>query len=861
MNKDESKTKAALIEELDELRKKVSRLDRQASKGTAAPKSSGRFHDLLLALLSLLDELGLANSFDELCRRAVELGRSHLGFDRVGIWFRSNEDPHRMVGCFGTDENGQTRDERDCEYRLTPKSPQYTWFDEMAKHTDPMRPRATLFQDVPLRNCLIEVIGQGDQILSPIWDGRNVIGLITADNFIHKHPMSKAEEELLALYGTTLGYFLARWRAERAHQRSEERYQGIFDNSALGIYQSTPEGRFLKINAAGARMMGYESPQAMLSEIENIADSIYVDPENRHRIIEVIVNQPGMRRFENEYKRKDGSTFTGSLHICAVRDEAGAVQYLEGFLEDISERKRAEEALRENEEKYRTLFEVFPDATFLETLDGRIVDCNSATCTIYGYSREELLECTVTDLVPNETALSLPDVTSKILSDGGVNIEAWAKRKNGELFPTQVRTRLTTLGGRPMVLVHVNDITSRKRAEEEREKIEAQMRMAQKLESLGILAGGVAHDFNNLLMGVLGNASLALMELPEASPVRESVEQIEEAAKRAADLAKQMLAYSGKGKFEVKSIDLSVLVEEIMHLLKASISKNITLKYEFAPNLPAIEGDVTQLRQVIMNLVINAAEAIGENNGIVTIRTGTMWCEQSYLADSVLNEDRPPGHYVCLEVSDTGCGMDETTRTKIFDPFFTSKFAGRGLGLAVVLGIVRGHKGAVRVYSEPRHGTTFKTLFPRSSCPADAISETQAGDLVFQGEGTILLVDDEKTVRQTAKGMLEKIGFSVLTAENGRKGVEIFKAHTDEIRAVLLDMTMPHMNGQDVLKKIHRIRKDTPVILSSGYNEQDATARFAKQDRAKGEPAALAGFIQKPYQLHTLTEKLSLILR
>ena len=369
--------------------------------------------------------------------------------------------------------------------------------------------------------------------------------------------------------------------------------------------------------------------------------------------------------------------------------------------------------------------------------------------------------------------------------------------------------------------------------------LERQIQHAQKLESLGVLAGGIAHDFNNLLMGVLGYADLALMDLAPEAPAREYLEGIETSARRAAELAKQMLAYSGKGRFIVRPLDLSALVQEMTHLLEVSISKKSVLKYHFAEGIPSFEGDATQVRQVVMNLITNASDAIGDRSGLIGVRTGAQYCDRDYLCETYLDDDLVPGLYVYLEVSDTGCGMTREQEEKIFDPFFTTKFTGRGLGLAAVLGIVRGHSGAIKVYSEPGKGTTFKVLFPIADEAAECVDPEAEVRGEWQGAGTVLLVDDEDTVRALGRKMLERMGFSVLAAADGLEGVEVFREHCDDIRFVLLDMTMPHMGGEEAFREMHRIRDDVPVILSSGYNEQDAVSHFA----GKG----LAGFIQKPY--------------
>jgi signal transduction histidine kinase len=428
-----------------------------------------------------------------------------------------------------------------------------------------------------------------------------------------------------------------------------------------------------------------------------------------------------------------------------------------------------------------------------------------------------------------------------VLPEGAVRWQEWTGRV---LFGE---------GGDPAEFQSLGrDVTERKLAEEEQRRLEAQLQHAQKLESLGVLAGGIAHDFNNLLMGVLGNADLGLATMAPETPGRHYLQKIETAAMRAAELTNQMLAYSGKGRFLVERIQFNRVVEEMVHLLRTVISKKATLKFDFTQNLPTIEADASQIRQVVMNLITNASEAIGDTSGVIGLSTGVLEADSRYLSETYLDDELPEKEYVYLEVSDTGSGMDQETRQKIFDPFFTTKFTGRGLGLAAVLGIVRGHKGAIKVYSEPGRGTSFKVLFPRSENTPVAREEEPKRAAAARPGTTILIVDDDESVLNVAKRMLQKSGYIVLTAVDGRRGVELYRQHAGEIDLVLLDMTMPQMGGEEAFGELRRIRSDVRVILSSGYSEQDATNRFA----GKG----LAGFIQKPYRSAELLVKVREVL-
>jgi CheY-like chemotaxis protein len=372
------------------------------------------------------------------------------------------------------------------------------------------------------------------------------------------------------------------------------------------------------------------------------------------------------------------------------------------------------------------------------------------------------------------------------------------------------------------------------------------------LESLGLLAGGIAHDFNNLLTGILGNASLGLTELPDSAPMRRYFREIVSASERAADLTRQLLAYAGKGRFVLERIDLSQLVREIEPLIHTSIPRMVDIQLDLAAGLPAVEADPGQIQQLVMKLIVNGAEAIGEGNpGEVAIRTETRDLDAEEIRREFPNDQLTPGSYAGIEVRDTGSGMDEATRNKIFDPFFTTKFQGRGLGLAAVSGIVRAQKGAIRVYASPGQGSSFQVLFPAVAAqagdrrPRMAPAETPAG-------GTILFIDDEEALRRLAQSALERNGWRVLLAQDGAEGVRLFEENRDAITAVILDMTMAVMGGEEALDRMKAIRPGVPVIISTGYGELEAARHFAGKD--------MAGLLEKPYTVNQLMESIAVVL-
>jgi signal transduction histidine kinase/ActR/RegA family two-component response regulator len=421
-------------------------------------------------------------------------------------------------------------------------------------------------------------------------------------------------------------------------------------------------------------------------------------------------------------------------------------------------------------------------------------------------------------------------------------------QQDGNFISVEMRIAEVDWGNERAYLASLRDITHRKEEEEERKRAEIQMLHVQKLESLGILAGGIAHDFNNLLMTIVAHAGLAAQKMSRESPGRDHLLKIEQAALRGGELANQMLAYAGKGKPIIQSINLSKLVEEMGHLLAVSISKRAVLTYDLLKKIPLIPADPSQIRQIVMNLIINASEAIGDRSGTITLRTGKTFVKQSYLRQCEFIGELNDGDCVFLEIQDSGSGLAPESLKKMFDPFFTTKFAGRGLGLAALLGIVRAHGGAINVSSIEGEGTKFRILLPCIHSEESSSSPENNPKDNWRGSGTILVIDDEEDVRLAAQLILEEIGFTVLCAKDGRKGLEVFQEHHPHIRGVLLDLTMPHMSGEHVYSAMRNISPNIPIILSSGYSEEEALKRFSK--------TGIQAFIQKPYPVESLTKKI-----
>ncbi|MEX2262825.1 MAG: PAS domain S-box protein [Bryobacteraceae bacterium] len=682
-----------------------------------------------------------------------------------------------------------------------------------------------------------------------------------------------------------------RKRAEEALRESEESYRVVAETAADGIVKIDDRSEITFANSAAGKIFGYTPAEligqpltmlmpAYLRHVHRAALRRYIETGQKHLSWEG-VELPGLHKTGREIP----------LEISFGEFAKNGVHVFTGIVRDITERKRAERRLATE----HAVASILAEFTSLEEIAPRIL---KAICESSGWELGEYwtvdraanaLRCTDIWHAPEAGVAEFEAVSRAYTFPSGVGLPGriWSGRQavwiadvtRDENFPRASAAEKEGIHGAfgfPILLgtqvFGVMEFFSREIREPdnellqmfaaissqfgqflERKRLEEQLRQTQKLESIGVLAGGVAHDFNNLLTGILGNATLVLEMLSLSSPARRMLEDVVRGSERAANLTRQLLAYSGRGKFIIQPVNLSELVREIADLIQLSIPRTVQLRLELRDGMPSMPADPAQLQQLVMNLIINGAEAIGEGtNGTVLVATGVQDVEESYIAQTFAPGEIQPGRYVYLEVHDTGVGMDEETIAKIFDPFFTTKFTGRGLGLAAVLGIVRGHKGALKVYSAPGKGSTFKVLFPASEVETkEHVPGIAHGDLT--GTGTVLVVDDEEIVRRTAQNALERQGYKVLLASNGHEAVEVFREQGDEIVLVLLDLTMPVMGGEEAMRRLQSIRPRVSVLLSSGYNEVEAIRRFT----GKG----LAGFIQKPYSAGQLADKVKQALK
>ena len=520
---------------------------------------------------------------------------------------------------------------------------------------------------------------------------------------------------------------------------------------------------------------------------------------------------------------------------------------------DVTDQMRTVAALRSSEARFRALADHADDGIAEIDTFGRYLYINSAYERKLGHSLDALRGMVPVDVVHPEDRAKVLEAFHEAVENGGpTSLQYRVRSRDGStVWIESVGTAYRSSTGEPRGVIVSRDITERIEAEEKRHELEAQMQQARRLESLGVLAGGIAHDFNNLLVGILSNAEMVLEDLDPESPVRLRAEEIKRAGERASELTQQLLAYAGKADVSLETIDLGTLVRELAQLLRASLPKTAKLQVELEEETPWIHADATQVRQVVMNLITNAGDALEGRSGVVTVRAGMMHVDHGDLARCCFAEGLGAGVYAYVEVRDTGRGIEAEQLNHIFDPFFTTKFQGRGLGLAAVAGIVRGHRGAVSVESEPSEGTRVRVFLPRAVGAVDSVGEVSLPS-EWRGQGTVLVVDDDQTVRTTAGMLIERSGFSVLRASSGAEAVELFRKSSREVSCVLLDVTMPVMDGEETFWLLREIRADVPVLFMSGHSSRDIDSRLLGKTRV--------GRLRKPFRRAELEQGLRRVL-
>ena len=653
-----------------------------------------------------------------------------------------------------------------------------------------------------------------------------------------------------AIIAPPLAYFFARTvvklcRSEASLRQNEEKYRTILDNIEDGYFEVDLNGNFTFFNTSVCRILGY-SP----SKMPGMNNRDYMDEKNAKKVFETFnrvykTGEPA-RGFDWEIIKGEGSRGHLDASVSLITDEAGNRIGFRGIARDITERIQAEKDLRESEEKYRQLVNHAPAGIYeVDFTKGKLVSVNDVMSEYTGYSKDELLNMNTLDFLTRESQEQMTDRITRLMNGEKIydSIEYKGRKKDGREFWILVDARyFYDKNGRPtraMVVAH--DITDRKRAQEEKSRLEDQLQQAQKMEAIGTLAGGIAHDFNNILSVIIGYTELILMNGNVHAEVRQNLKEIFNASKHARDMVKQILAFSRQSKQERKPIQAAHIVKEATKMLRASLPTTIVIKQQIEKDTGIIEADPTQIHQVLMNLCTNAAHAMDGKDGIMQIS----------LSNAELNQSAPeiapglkPGPYLKLSISDTGHGIAPENYEKIFDPYFTTKKKeeGTGLGLAVVQGIVKSHNGAVIVESEVGKGTVFHVYLPAIKRKLETEEDISAP--LPMGHERILLVDDEQPLVEIGKQMLQRLGYTVSTRTSSIEALELFRTNPDRFDLVITDIVMPNMTGEKLAEKIMEIRSDIPVILCTGYSE--------KITRKQAAEMGIQSLLMKPLVMYDL---------
>jgi PAS domain S-box-containing protein len=862
------------------------------------------------------------------------------------------DDKHRMIESFNEHIKNRDPEGLEFEYRLKKSNDEYIWFflnGHITKYKN----------NIPVRmdGIFFDITGQ-KQIETELYTKNSEIEALYEESEAQNEEMAAIMDELQK----------NQMEIETASNRlkiSETKFRKIFENSPIGIIQSSLTGEILDANIAFCRIFGYDSLEDLRQNLKNTTN-IYYDKSARESAIDKLSRSDSYNAFNITAFRKDGSLVYENVYMLKMTDEFTGEKYLTTFVEDTTK-------LRSSQFERDLFFNNSGDLLSITDFDGGLKQINAAWTVYLGWDTDELLTINLNELIhPNDisktddfrerlknsdkiltltnryrtksneyriirwSSIAFKD-TNLVFSSGRDETErieaelelkgmwdrldialkigviglwdldvrtdtlrinrhmieflglksdyikpasqAWKKYIHEDDFPASIKAMNTLINnksetyideyrakmpdgsfrwffsrgkvvefdsdGKPVrISGSVMDITEQKDAESKRIELELKMQQAQKLESLGILAGGIAHDFNNLLTGILGNSDILLYELPQNIEFQQRIVEIKRAAKLASELTNQMLAYSGKGSFIIEHLDLNDLIIDMNSLLEASISKKVILSYTLLPDLPGIKGDATQIRQILMNLILNGSDAI-ENNGTIDVSSSTVQLTASDLESLTINYNLTPGEFVLVKVEDSGCGIEPEKIKQIFDPFFTTKFTGRGLGLAAVSGIIRSHHAGLLVESEIGKGTCFKIFFPVSNETYTREKQIRKKRTSFSGKNlTVLIADDEKYIRDLTTKMLNISGYKVYLARNGKEAINLFTEKRDEISCILMDLTMPELDGREAFTEIRKLDAEIPVIITSGYCEFDIVSKFSDEK--------ISGFLQKPYNLEDI---------
>ena len=666
---------------------------------------------------------------------------------------------------------------------------------------------------------------------------------------IRMHFIRKRHKQLEEINLALNNEIKVRGEAEDALRRSEEKYRTITENINAGIYRNIPnkKGKFIEVNPAFVEILGYDSKEDLLN---TPVSELYFDQKQRRAFQQKILRKGFVKDEEIKLKRKDGDPIWCSVTAVAVFDEKGKIRYYDGLVEDITERKRVQQALQESEEKYRILVERANDGIII-IKEGMIAYVNNYLSQLCGYSVEELVGKPFLDFVHPDELRKVKERYEKRIRYEPVEstYETVLSHKQGHKIIAEVNAGMITYEGEPADLVFMRDITERK-------QLETQIRQSQKMQAIGHLAGGVAHDFNNILTVINGHAELAQFRMRKNNRAYKHVQEIVKSAQRASDLVRQLLAFSRQQIIEPKIIDVNQVIGNLDSMLHRMIGEDIQMILDLDSKLPLIKADPGQIEQVLMNLLINARDAINDNPKVkgekkIIIKTGKVFLDEN---DVMKHLETRMGPHVLISITDNGKGMDERTIDKIFDPFFTTKEQGKGtgLGLATLFGIVKQNEGNIIVDSKPGQGSTFKVYWPYNEDTQAAIDENAAGKLDISGEECILIVEDDPKVRNFAREALQSYGYRVIEADHGIEALDCLKKHSNEIDLLLSDVVMPEMGGQELAQEVKENYPRLKVILVSGYTDSQIIHNGTREHSIN--------FLYKPFSIQSLLSKVREVL-
>ena len=636
-----------------------------------------------------------------------------------------------------------------------------------------------------------------------------------------------------------------RQRAEEKVKHEKKRLESLLKYSSLAIVTLDEQHNIVSCNRDFEELFSFKESEIVGKNLDEvIAKEKYIKEAISHTkktLTGQAIHGSGKRY------RKDGTLIDIEFHGVPVVVDGKAVGAY-GIYTDITDRKRAEEALQRSEERFRNLFNNISDFIYTHDLEGRFLTVNRATYKTLGYKPEELLGRPISDfMLPEYRTPFHEDYLAGIKNKSSLNGISKYLAKDGTEHYIEYRNVLVEQEGQePFVYGSGREITERILSQREVHKLERQLHHSQKMEAIGTLAGGIAHDFNNLLMGILGNASLVLLDIDSSHPYYEKLKNIQQYVQNGADLTKQLLGFARGGKYEVRPTDLNEIIKKSSEMFGRT-KKEVVIHPKYQKNIWTVEIDRGQINQVLLNLYVNAWQAMPEG-GDLLIQTKNITLDENYVKPSKLK----PGRYVRISVTDTGVGMDESTRQRIFDPFFTTREMGRGtgLGLASVYGIIKNHDGIINVDSEEGEGTTFNIYLPATE--KETIQKEHLPEEVLKGAETVLLVDDEDMIIDACEQLLEEMGYKVLIAKGGKDAIKVYKKNMDEIDMVILDMIMPDMGGGETYDKLKEINPKIKVLLASGYSIDGQASEIL--DRGCN------GFIQKPFQMENLSRKIKEVL-